>query len=185
MSCRALNSTEYKTVKSLFDNLRNKCLFVLGSQTGFRVSELLSITIGQVRNKDRLKIERKNMKGKIISREVALNKEAKEAVQDYLNTLKDVNDTSPLFQSRQGNCKSLTRFRAAQILKKAFTEINLQGVKGCHVTRKTFVKNMHNKLGGDIFKTSRAIGHSSIITTVKYLDVFSDEIDNAVNEIGE
>lgn len=183
MSCRPLNKIEYAQAKSRLNKLRDKCLLVLGSNTGFRISELLSIKIKDVYKKDRVKVNRNYMKGKIESREIFLNKEVQECINEYLSSIDSIDLDSPLFVSRQGENKPMHRTRAHQILKEAFQ--GMGGTVASHSMRKSFAKNIHAKLGNDIVKTSKALGHSSIITTVKYLNVFDDEINEAVMELGE
>ena len=68
---------------------RDRCLFVLGVQTGLRISELLSITFADVfdvkgKIKDIIKIEKSKCKGKKKNREIPLTAAAKDSI--YLAT---------------------------------------------------------------------------------------------------
>src|ERR1700689_5363425 len=90
---RPLTDDEIRRCIDSFDGhkyqLRNKALFILGLNTGFRISELLSLTIGDVRPfkviTDYLTVERKNMKKKTQGRTVILNDMCKTYLKDYLD----------------------------------------------------------------------------------------------------
>ena len=77
-------------IRALVNNLgpADKALFLLGLKTGFRISELLSLTVGDVvsngKIKDRVTVQRRNMKGKKSSRTVLLHEEARQALKEYL-----------------------------------------------------------------------------------------------------
>ena len=178
---RSLTQDEHLKVKESFDTLRNKCLYLLGKNTGFRISELLSITIEQVLNKDYVKVMRRNTKGKIESREVILNKEAKEAILNYISSLPSVNSNAPLFVSRNGGgLKQLSRFMGAKILKDAFHLAGLQGTTTSHSMRKSYALNIYNKSGHDLLLVQRALGHSNINTTIRYLPVDQDKLNSII-----
>jgi site-specific recombinase XerD len=46
--------------------------------------------------------------------------------------------------------------------------------------RKTFARKVHERLGHDLVKTQRALGHKNINSTVAYLSFVEDEIDQAI-----
>ena len=90
--CRSLSDDEVELVRTSFKGhyaLRNRCLWEVGTKTGFRISELLSLKIhdviqhGQI--KDAITVSARFMKGKTKSRSVVLHNSAKEAISDYLN----------------------------------------------------------------------------------------------------
>ena len=83
-------------------NLRDYCLFTLGINTAYRASELLSLTIGQVRYLnpgDLLEIKQsKNNKYRFTT----LNKSSYKAIQNWLNDHPDINNKyAPLFLSQR------------------------------------------------------------------------------------
>ena len=94
--CRPLERNEVEMLRSCFKGrmaIRNKALFFLGINTGFRVSELLSIKIDDVLDdngqfKDRLQIGKRFMKGQKSSRSVLFNDPAKEALEPWVKVLK-------------------------------------------------------------------------------------------------
>lgn len=85
--CRPLTDREIDEVLQSFGGRyarRDRALFLLGVKTGFRISELLSLTIGRVlqhgRVVERVSVSRRHMKKKIEGRTVPLNPQAAEAV---------------------------------------------------------------------------------------------------------
>ena len=56
----------------------------------------------------------------------------------------------------------------------------VMGMAGTHCLRKTFANNVHKALGGDLFRTSKAMRHSSPLTTLRYLSFKQEEIDRAI-----
>ena len=102
--CRPLKDEEVEIVaKSL--NIRDRCLFLLGCKTGFRISELLSLRVKDVwkygKIVKRVTVRRKNMKKKVESRSVVLAPVAKDAVAAWLSNLGTENPKCFLFKSRQ------------------------------------------------------------------------------------
>lgn len=177
--CRALKDTEYQTVKENLVKARDKLLFILGFRTGFRITELLSLKIKDVLNQNRIKVRRGNMKGKSVSREVVLHTEALQAINDYMGTLETIDPEQYLFKSLRGE-GSLTRQGAHLILKEAYKKAKLEGCLATHTMRKSFASRVYNNTQFDLIKTQRALGHTSILNTVKYLSTDQDEIDLAI-----
>lgn len=172
--CRALTPTEIQLVISKLVSSRDKALFVLGVRSGLRISELLSLTIGDVyrsgRVLDVIRVARKNTKGKAGSRTIPLHRECRDALYAHCLRLKD--DASlPLFQSRNGEAKPISRFQAHAILKTAYEAGGLRGPGlACHTMRKSFSEKVYAALGHDLVATSAALGHKDIRNTVRYLE---------------
>ena len=177
--CRALKKTEIVKILEVLKTPRDRALFTLGIYSGFRISELLSLKISDVyqfgRVVDRVRVSAKYMKGKERTREVALNAEARRAIELIVLDIKG----GYLFESREGN-GPLSRRQANQILKDAFNSLKLNGKLSSHALRKTYCEAIHKALGGDIYKTSKAMGHKSVDSTAKYLVIDQSEIDRAV-----
>jgi site-specific recombinase XerD len=199
--CRPLTDAEVSLVAKSFSGTygtRNKALFVVGHRTGFRISELLSLTVGDVwqhgKIVDHLTVRRRHMKGgktgKTSSRTVALHPEARAALSVWLEMLtkmlKGILDPmTPVFCSRvrdkaTGLRRHISREQAWRILKEAFTSNEFTGKLGTHVMRKTFCNRMYDKLNHDLVKTQRAIGHANVNSTVQYLSFREEEIDAAI-----
>lgn len=189
--CRPLSDAEVAAVleslNSRKHSLRDRALFLLGLRSGFRISELLSLTVGDVfphgKVSNYVSVARKNMKKKKTGRTVVLHAEAKEAIVLWVKELQKggLNDPkTPLFKSRQGVNKSISRITAWTILSRTYAACAMDGKLGTHSMRKTFAEHVHEKLGRDIFKTQKALGHASLNSTAAYLSVSQDEIDEAI-----
>jgi len=46
--------------------------------------------------------------------------------------------------------------------------------------RKTFANRLYERLGHDLFKTQKALGHQNVNSTVQYLQVDQNEINAAI-----
>jgi integrase len=122
------------------------------------------------------------MKKKLESRTVPLHPDAKAALATWLMTLQTRGMTREtyLFQSRKGGNQSIGKIQAWKILHEAATTNELTGKVGTHAMRKTFARKVHERLGHDLVKTQRALGHKNINSTVAYLSFVEDEIDAAI-----
>ena len=199
--CRPLTDAEVSLVGKSFSGTfaqRNKALFVVGHRTGFRISELLSLTVADVQQHgkivDHLPVQRRHMKGgkagKTSSRTVALHPEARAALSVWLETLTKMlkgtlDPMTPVFCSRvrdttTGLRRHISREQAWRILKEAFTSNELAGKLGTHAMRKTFCNRVYDLLKHDLVKTQRAMGHANVNSTVQYLSFREEEIDAAI-----
>jgi integrase len=173
---RPLTDLEIEVVLSNLKNLRDRTLMIVGLKTGFRISELLSLTVenvtqyGKVANQ--ITVARSNMKGKHSSRTVPLHPQAKKALEDYLLTLGSYDLKTRLFP--------ICRQHASRILKGATTAAKLEGKVSTHSFRKSFCAKVHKALGENIFKTQIAMGHASPASTVHYLSFNQAEIEKAI-----
>lgn len=188
--CRPLSEEEVAVVAKSFGGTyaaRDKALFLLGVKSGFRISELLSLRVGGVyqhgRVVDRVTVQRRHMKKKVEGRTVILHPQAKAAVQVWLDTLKAAGDLLPslaLFPSRKGTNRPISRVQAWTILTEAYEANGFTGKLGTHAMRKTFANRVYDRLGHDLVKTQRALGHKNINSTVSYLAFREEEIDAAI-----
>jgi len=201
---RPLSREECLKVRDAFSGryaYRNRTLFLLGINTGFRISELLSLRIADVVEwegtvTDRITVQRKFMKGGKRSRSVVLNTRIKVALSDYIiNDMQIMGKPNHwyLFPSEREGNKPITRIQADRILKDAFREAGLRGNLSTHTMRKTFANNFFTaaeklRKGGeniDPFRlTSKALGHAVLDNTDKYLSFMESDIDNTIEEIG-
>lgn len=188
--CRPLSEPEVAAVLAALSGpyvLRDRALFLLGVKSGFRISELLSLRLLDVmragRLLDRVSVARRNMKKKVEGRTVLLHHEARTALQLWIDELREqgymTSDTF-VFQSRKGRNASLSRVQAYRILQAAYLRAGVEGQTGTHSMRKTFANNVHQRLGRDLLKTQKALGHRNINSTVSYLSFQQEEIDEAI-----
>jgi integrase len=191
--CRALSDQEIQRVVGSFEGknaLRNRCLVMLGVKSGFRISELLSLRVGAVwqlgQVVERVTVDRCHMKKRQEGRTVLLHPEAKAAVGQLVGLLQRKATFGPqtyLFQSQKGPNRPLSRVGAWLVLKKTFARTQVAGKTGTHSLRKTFADRIYGRLGNDLVKTQRAMGHRNIQSTISYLGFRESEIDQAIREI--
>lgn len=188
--CRPLSDDEVADVMRSFwgeHARRDKALFLLGVKSGFRISELLSLQVRDIwqagRIVERVTVERRHMKKKTEGRTVLLHPEARTALQDWLDELRRDGEIAPesfVFQSRKGENRPISRVQAYRILQEAYDSCEMAGKLGTHSMRKTFANKVYDRLGGDLVKTQKALGHRNVNSTVQYLSFREEEIDEAI-----
>lgn len=163
---------------------RNRAMLIFAIKTGFRISEVISLRVKDVLVGDkfveRVRVERRNMKGKTQGRTVLLHPHAKEAIAEWLTELKPDSPEAFLFQSRKGENSPITRHQAWRAFNAAFRRAGLTGQLGTHAARKTFSDRMYERLGHDLVNLQRALGHKNISTTLSYLSYREENIDRAI-----
>lgn len=177
MPSRPLTEIECRSISDSLKCPMSKCLFILGVRTGFRISELLSLTTSDV-TLDKIvltniMVKRRNMKGKQSSRSVILHEEARQALSEYL---------MPLNLGAKERIFPISRFVAHRIIRKACKEAGIEGRISTHSMRKNFAMRIYEKTNKDVVATQRALGHASLASTTKYLNVGQDIIDKAILE---
>ena len=191
---RPLDNDEIRSVSTCFTGtfeVRNRGLFVLGVSTGGRISELLSLQIGDVWQNGSavtdLLYDKSVVKGGERSRAVPVNRDGRRAIGELIawhweryNTL---HKTRPLFPSRQGKRpQQMSRRTAHNVLKAAFIAAGLNGHLATHSLRKSFAQRLYEQ-SGDIFMVQELLGHANVATTQKYLGVNYASARQAVEEM--
>lgn len=201
IGCRPLTHDEFAFTLRAFhgrDELRNRLLFVLGVTTGFRISELLALSISDVHRVSapvtRIRVRRRDMKGgrrrrpgrgrgAVHGRTALLTPLARKHLELWLGKLALVgplDPDAPLFRSRKGTARAISRVQAYRIIRAAFEYCELDLTSpGTHTMRKTFADTMYQALGQNIFMLQKALGHASPSSTVAYLSFDEEEIDQA------
>lgn len=158
-------------------NLRDYALFVLGINSGLRVSDLLSLRIGDVvddRNniRDRITMrEKKTAKAK----DFPLGKTAEKALREYLDTRDDTASEDPLFLSRKGG-GFLGRSQAYRIINGAAETVGITDKIGTHTLRKTFGYHAYT-MGMDLSVIQKLLNHSSPAITLNYIGITQEDLD--------
>jgi len=196
---RAITREEVKRVLKDTFSLREKALLTIGFSTGFRISELLSIRIKDVLvfvgpgqrmvSTGSLTVKASNTKtGQ--GRTMKLNSLARNASLAFAKELLENGSTkdAPLFQSRKrdayGEPKAISRQRAWEILKQLFNAVEILGNVGTHSLRKTFAMNIYN-FTKSIEMVRSALGHASLDTTYRYLDLDYQIIAEAIEKFDQ
>ena len=180
---RPLVNDEIRRVERCFDGtfaIRNRCLFMLGVSTGGRISELLSLRVGDVFQNNKpvsdLLFDKSIVKGKEQSRAVPINSDGRAALQDIIDwhqtrygTRLDM--SRPVFPSRNGQgSQPMTRKAAHDILKVAFEKAGLNGKLATHSLRKSYAQRLYEQTN-DIYAVQEMLGHKDVTTTQRYLGV--------------
>ena len=180
---RPLDNKEIRLVSACFNGnpfeARNRGLFMLGVSTGGRISELLSLTVGDVWQNQKpvtdLLFDRSIVKGGEISRAVPVNSDGRRAIEDLVawhrEQYKTIAPSRPLFPSRNKNGSvAMNRQTAHEMLKKAFLGAGLNGKLATHSLRKSFAQRVYEE-SGDIYLVQELLGHRNVSTTQKYIGV--------------
>jgi integrase len=191
--CRPLTEKEIEKVIESFKGryaLRDKALFILGVKTGYRISEILSIRLGDVYQNgkivDRVTVHRRNMKKKTEGRTVILNPMVKASLRHWIKELKtwpDTDENTFIFQSQKGKNKPISRIQVWRLLESAYKVCKLHGNLGTHSMRKSFANIIYEKLEKDLIRTQKALGHKNVNSTVSYLSFRQEDIDEAIMSI--
>jgi len=152
-------------------NIRDYLLFVLGINSGLRISDLLKLTIEDVQGQDRISI-REQKTGK--AKDFPLSDACKKAIHEYLKSTNI--KAGCLFASRKGN-KPITRVHAYRILNEAAQRVGIKEAVGTHTLRKTFGYHAYQN-GVDITRIQKLLNHSAPSVTLAYIGITKEELDN-------
>lgn len=164
--------------KLLAGNLRDLAIFTLGINTNLRASDLLRITVGQIRHLrpgEHFSVREKKT-GKL--RDITINETVYKALQGLLSSLPSPGDEDFLFQSRKGR-QALCVPYLNSLVKSWCREINLNGNYGSHTLRKTFGYIHRTMFNTDIPTLMEMFNHSSQKQTLAYLGIQPSEIKDA------
>lgn len=168
------NIKDIQTIKRmLFDNPLHYALFVVGINTALRAGDLLSLTVGQVKQifrDDDGALVRESKTGK--KRRLIFNDAAKDSLRKLLS-LRDYEDAEYIFQGRRGK---MSESYLCRLVKKWCDDINLNGNYGSHSLRKSFGYHQRVTFKTDIPTLMTIYGHSTQKQTLTYLCIQPDEI---------
>jgi len=162
-------------------SLRDHCLFVLGINSGLRISDLLSLKISDVAEGKKIKNRitlREQKTGKL--KDFPLGSSSVKALKEYLDSRGDYTADDWLFPSQKGG--PITRQHAWRILSKAAKTVGITEAVGTHTLRKTF-GYWAFKSGVDITRIQKLLNHSSPGITLAYIGITQDELDNVYLEL--
>ena len=198
--CRPLTPAE---CAALFDafwgryRLRNQALHLLCVTSGLRVSEALSLRVGDVvRQRQvvrRVRVARANVKRKLSGRVIELAAPARAAIQRQVDWLLNhglLSREQYLFRSQAGD-RPIAVAEAWRIFTQAARRAGLdydKGGLGTHCWRKTFAEQSNRyfleqcRQGAalnPLLETSRALGHKNIESTESYIGTWNSEPQRA------
>lgn len=162
---------QIKKVKQVLkqSNQRNYLLFVLGINSGLRISDILKLKVKDVKNKKCIEIkEQKTKKYK----KFPITKTLKLCIDKYIN-----NKLSEdwLFESKRGS-QPITRVQAYRIICNACNNAGINLNIGTHTLRKTFGYHFYQEKK-DIVILQKIFNHSTPDITLRYIGINQDIID--------
>lgn len=165
---------------------RNYMLFIIGINTGLRISDLLTMQVGQFReickrgyiivipqktDKRRIDEDTGAIVGSYKKVRIDITDNLKKAIEDYIQ---DRDDREYMFPSRKGGTP-ISRQAAWNILDKAAKEVGITENIGCHSLRKTF-GYWHYQQNHDVRLLMDIFQHSSEAVTLKYIGVTDENM---------
>ncbi|MBA7542336.1 Tyrosine recombinase XerC [subsurface metagenome] len=165
-------------------NPRNYLLFVAGVNLALRISDLLSLRVKDILDKQGNIKEFIHLKEQKTKRQVKikLNNTVREALNYFLDKARITDPEQYLFKSERGN-RALDRIRAWSLIQKWTKEVGLEGERyGTHTLRKTWGYQAR-KQGVSIEKINEKLGHKSVIVTKRYIGISQEEINLLEEEI--
>ena len=157
---------EYLAKKSKRDLL----LFTIGTNCGLRISDIVALNVGDVRNKSHIRIVEKKT-GKYKS--FPINSKLKPMFEEYT---KGKRSDEALFKTRFQN--RMDRFTAYRIIRKSCKLAGLPEKVGTHTMRKTFGYHHYQKFK-DVAILQKIFNHSSPQVTLRYIGIEQDLIDES------
>ena len=174
-------------ISEMKDFLRRKggcyeLLFIMGLNTALRISDLLSLSIGDVTDADRKILKtiyvKERKTGKL--KRLRVNESLENALSEYLAAYPRRKRCTPLFVSQK--CGALSRSQAWRTLKAAGESVGLENI-GTHSLRKTFGYHAYEKSGRDIGLVQKLLNHSAGRITLRYIGIDKERMDNAYMEL--
>ncbi len=170
-----------KTIKAMLaEKPRDLALFTIGINTNLRASDLLRITVAQVRDlkpNDDLELKEKKT-GKV--RRITLNKACIDTIQGLLETGEHT-DKDYLFKSQRG--PALTVSTVNNMVKEWCRALNLKGNYGSHTLRKTWGYHQRVTFKTELPVLMECFNHSNQKQTLAYLCIQPEEIKNVYENV--
>ena len=157
-------------------NIRNQLIWVFGTNTGLRISDVLGLNVEDVRNRYYVEIiEKKTKKYK----RFPLNKKLRTLIKEYL-TIRDkqysLTNDEPLFVGKKH--KRLDRSQVYRFINNTCKNLNIALNVGTHTMRKTFGYH-HYKQNHDVVLLQKIFNHSSPSITMRYIGIAQEELDES------
>jgi len=150
---------------------RNYMMFVVGINTGLRVSDILQLRVRDAKRSYFNIIEKKTKKKRRFDLTHQLQVELKRYIEGK-------EDHEYLFQSRKGINKPIGRSMAYKILREAAEYVGLDDI-GTHTMRKTFGYHMYMKYK-DVALLQKILNHSDPAFTLRYIGIDEDIQNKAI-----
>lgn len=164
---------------------RNLMLFILARATGYRMQDLVGLTIGQI--KDALEdgyfliqenkqynqwlsnLHRYPNKKRPEKRKVYIGNNLERYLREYVKGKKRAEFAFPSNKAKNG-IEPIEQKSFSAILSAVGKSIGLKNISG-HSPRKTYATRIYEKSGGDLEKVRIALNHKSVEETKRYLGI--------------
>ncbi|AHM67489.1 tyrosine-type recombinase/integrase [Paenibacillus polymyxa] len=156
-------------------NMRNWMFFVLGINTGLRVSDILPIKVKNVLGTHILLTEKKTSK----RRRILINPKLRADIDYYLACYDWLTEEDYLFAS-QATGKPITTVQAYRILRQIADIMGLESI-GTHTMRKTFGYHFYQRTK-DIATLQLLLNHSTQRMTMLYIGLIQDTMDESMSD---
>ena len=168
------NKKDIQKVEKILSKQSNRdlLLFVMGTNCGLRISDILRLNVGDVRNKTHIQLTEKKT-GKF--KKFPINSKLKPLLDEFIQ---DRNNDELLFLSHWGN--RLDRVTAYYTIKNACKQAGIQDKIGTHSMRKSFGYH-HYQQFKDVVILQKIFNHSCPQITLRYIGIEQDEIDYSYN----
>lgn len=151
---------------------RNYIMFVIGINSGLRISDILKLRVRDVKGKEQVSIrEKKTGKQRIFPMTPILKRELK-------NFCLDKDSDEFLIKSQQGYNKAISRERAYMILRDAGETLGLYNL-GTHTLRKTFGYHFYMQYK-DIVTLQKIFNHADPSITLHYIGIEQSHINRKI-----
>ena len=163
---------DLKKIESVLfkQNSRDLLIFILGTNCGLRISDILNLNVKDVKDKVFIEItEQKTGKFK----KFPINSKLKPILDDFT---KDKFLDEPLFKTRFDN--RMDRYYAYHMLKDACKKARIHEKIGTHTLRKTFGYH-HYKRFKDVAMLQKMFNHSSPEITLRYIGINQEQMEKS------
>lgn len=171
---------DIEEIKRILKNrsIRDYLLFVLGINTGLRISDLLKLKFKDILFDNVIKEEiiiKEKKTGKI--KQFPITKSARNAIKEYLTYLNTYEKNDYIFQSSKGH-RPISRVQAYRIINEVARKAGVQTAVGTHTLRKTFGYHFYQKYK-DVALLQEIFNHSTPSITLRYIGINQDNINKA------
>ncbi|MFI3300984.1 MAG: site-specific integrase [Candidatus Gastranaerophilales bacterium] len=166
------SKSEIRKVEKILEkqNKRNLLIFTIGTNCGLRISDILALDVGDVKNKTYIQITEKKT-GKY--KKFPINAKLKPMLDEFTEN-RELEE--PLFISSFN--KRLGRVMSYFIINQACRKAGIEASIGTHTLRKTFGYH-HYKKFKDVVMLQKIFNHSSPQITLRYIGIEQDEINDS------
>jgi site-specific recombinase XerD len=196
-TARYIAPEERTRLLAVMPNPRDRLLVILGLNTGFRVSELLSLRWRQLWQDGQplayVEVARRHLKGgrsewrkKVLSRRLPINAAATKAIREYVFAISGSGCPDPaawVFASRKRYPGVITRRQAHTLIARAGRRAGLAETVAPHGMRRAFGIDAF-ELTKDVLLVRDLLGHRSVLTTEAYLRRGEDRMHAVVHQLG-